>query len=143
MSAVTGSALGALNAFGQYGNDAAYMKAGRQNALREAKNNAFLAREAAARKGSAQKAVYGASGVDVNAGSALAQLARTEADGEVNALLALHEGEAEAAEWRLRGRKARQGLVTGNLNMGAGLLGPAFPDAASFWSGFSSGGGRK
>jgi hypothetical protein len=60
-----------------------------------AKNKAAQERDKYARIAGAQRAQYGASGVDVNVGSPLNVVADTDAEGEVSAMQLLYGGELE------------------------------------------------
>lgn len=139
-----GNIVGSLSAYDQYKNNARYMKDNKKNTLREAETSAATARRQYAGIASSQKAGLGASGVDVNQGSAVEAVAATDAEGEVAAKQLLHAGEMEALNWRLREKSAKQKSKMALWN--------AYFSAADiwqkggqqkFWDGFNGSGGGK
>lgn len=68
---------------------------------------------------SSQRAKYGASGVQVEAGSPVAVMSGTAGEGEEDALAILYGGEAEAS---IRKTAAKSKLTSGVLGAGSSLL---------------------
>jgi hypothetical protein len=89
-------------AFGE-AQEAAYKQQGAA-ALAVAKNQAAQEKDKYRRLAASQRANLGASGIDVNQGSALDVLADTDAEGAVSAMQLLYSGELE--NWNARQRAA-------------------------------------
>jgi hypothetical protein len=102
----------------------AYSQAG-EVAEKQARNAAAAERDKYRRLAGSQKAAYGATGVDVNAGSPLSVLADTDAEGEVSAMQLLYSGELEKWNNRIQAqavrRKGDQALLGGILSMVTGF----------------------
>lgn len=96
--------LGGVSSFIQSRDAAKNYKRNAELAMQQAKNSAAQERDKYAQLAGTQAAIYGASGVDVNEGSAMEQLAATEAEGEVSAMMALYSGEVEAANYKTQAR---------------------------------------
>lgn len=99
---------------------AANLAASADRARREAANEAAARREDYRKLGEARKTGYAASGIALDSGSVLDNLAGNDADAEVDALRALHGGESRAAEFASRAEAARQ---QGSSAYAGGLLG--------------------
>ena len=138
----TGNILGGVSSFLQSKNAEKYYKANGKNAMQEAKNAAFVEKEKYKQLASAQSAAYGASGVDVNAGSPLDVMAATDAEGAVSAMQMLYSGEVEAANWKLREKSAKNAGISSLLGMGMNLLDPMGKGGlSSLWGNFQKSGG--
>lgn len=139
-----GNILGSLSAYGQNKNTAKLMREYRNNALREAENAAANKRREYERLAGSQKAGIGASGVDVNEGSAVEALAATDAEGEVGAKLIAHAGELEALNWKIRENAAKQKQRMALINAAVVGTDPWRKGGQQkFWDGFRSSGGGK
>lgn len=103
-----GSILGGLSAYEQSSKNAAHMAAMGRNAMKDAENQAWLKRDAAQRQAASQRARFGASGIEVNEGSPLNVLADIDAQGEVDAAGALHQGKMQKMQWDVRKSSAKQ-----------------------------------
>lgn len=120
-------AAGLLSGIGSYQdarNQADVYAAYERNARQQAKNEADREREKYRKLSSSRRAAMGASGLDVNSGSALDVLADTEAEGEVSAMRLLYGGELEASNWRRRAadaKKSGRNAVARSIGAGAGL----------------------
>lgn len=95
-------------------------KANADIAIRQSQNFAAQEKDKFRKLASAQRAAYGASGLDVNAGSPLDVLADTDAESAVSVMQLLYGGQLEAANWRLRADVARS---QGQSGLASGILG--------------------
>ena len=86
----------------------------------QAKNQAAQELDKYKRIAGAQRAAYGASGVDVNVGSPLDVLADTDAEGKMSAMQILYSGELQ--EWNSR-QGARMALLNAQGQATGSLLG--------------------
>ena len=102
----------------------AYNQAG-DAAMKQARNAAAAERDRFRVLAGSQKAAYGASGVDVNAGSPLDVLADTDATGEVSAMQLLYSGELEKWNNKIQAKSVRRkgdlALLGGILSMATGF----------------------
>jgi hypothetical protein len=89
-------------------------------AEQHARNQAAQEQEKYRRLAASQKALYGASGMDVNTGSPMDVLADTDAEGMVSAMQILYGGALESANWRQRAKSAR---AAGSNSRLSGILG--------------------
>lgn len=144
--AVGSSILGGVSSLADGKAQEKALKAGAAAARGQAANQAAKEREKGQKLAAAQRVKLGASGVDVNQGSALNAQAEHEAESEVNALEMLYSGEAEAARLkRQAGQAKRQGVqgllggISGGLGMGLAGVGRL---AGSKGGGLLSGGRR-
>lgn len=110
------SGIGSLvSGFGQ----AASYEQNAKLARQQAQYNANQKRRETSALLSRQRAAYGASGVQVNTGSPVDFIAETAEQGEMDALMMLYGGEAEASMMQSRARQSRLG---GILGAGTSLL---------------------
>ncbi len=116
------SVLGGMGSFSQSRNEAANYNANAKMAEADAKNKAAQAREQYQKLAGAQKAGYGASGVDAGSGSAIEMLAGTDADEKMAVMQALYSGSVESANWK---GKAKSAKSAGNAALMGGVLGGA------------------
>lgn len=105
---MAGTALGGLSAYQQSRQSAAFASANARNAMQEAENKAWQSRDAAKRQAAAQRASFGASGLDVNVGSPLNVLADIDAEGEMGARNAIYQGKMDKMGWDMQKNQARQ-----------------------------------
>lgn len=106
---MAGTALGGLSAYQQSRQSAAFASANARNAMQEAENKAWQSRDAAKRQAAAQRASFGASGIDVNVGSPLNALADIDAEGELGAMDAIYQGKMNKMGWDIKKNQAKQG----------------------------------
>ncbi|WP_035066650.1 hypothetical protein [Nitratidesulfovibrio termitidis] len=114
------SILGGLASSQTSDAEARAYQANAEYAMGAARNQAAASREQYRRLASSQRAAFGASGVDVNEGSALDVLALTDAEAELSAMELLYGGEMEAWSWK---QKAATAKNQGGAGMLGGLLG--------------------
>lgn len=112
--------LGGITAYEQSKAMAAVYKQNAAIAAQQARNEAAQEKDRYRRLAAAQRASYGASGLDVNTGSPLDVLADTDAEGAVSVMQLLYGGQLDAANWRTR---ANQALSSGRYSLSGGLLG--------------------
>ncbi|HEU6436138.1 MAG TPA: hypothetical protein VE028_01645 [Nitratidesulfovibrio sp.] len=114
-----GSVLGGLSAWQDGQDQSKYYEANADYAMGDARNRAAATREQYRRLAGSQRAAFGASGVDVNEGSALDVLAGTDAEAELSAMQILYGGQMEAANWKAKSAMAKS---AGKQQLFGGLL---------------------
>ncbi len=114
-----GSVLGGMTAWQDSQDQAKYYEANADYAMGDARNRAAATREQYRRLVGSQRAAFGASGVDVNEGSALDVLAGTDAEAELSAMQILYGGQMEAANWKARAATVKS---SGSQQLFSGLL---------------------
>lgn len=118
--AIASPILGGLSAYEESRASAEAYKQNAAIAQQQAKNQAAQEKDKYRRLASAQRAAYGASGVEVNSGSPLDVLVDTDAEGAMSVMQLLYGGELEAANWRTRANAAK---ASGRNSLTSGLLG--------------------
>ncbi|GHV55659.1 hypothetical protein FACS1894206_10070 [Deltaproteobacteria bacterium] len=122
--------LGGLASYGESKSAAKGHEQAADVARKQAANAAAQERDKYGRLAAAQRAKYGASGIDVNQGSALDILADTDSEGAVSAMQLLYGGELEAWNQKNKARAAKasgRGALIGGIlgGAGTGLMGAA------------------
>ena len=111
-----------IGAYAQSRNEAENYKANAKMAEADAKNKAAQAKEQYRKLAGAQKAAYGASGVDAGSGSAVDILAGTDADEAMAVMQALYSGRVESTNWKSKAKSAKS---AGSADLMGGVLGGA------------------